>query len=103
MSEAARLFLGHRSLDAGSGLLLAVPIPEENAADGKEIEDAIQVRNLPRTQIFASIIIDSLIYILSKVQLYKEYTILTKRLFTKYKSIKGRLLGFCLFVGLRMN
>ena len=43
VSEAASLFLGHRALDPGSGLLLAVPIPKENAADGREIEDAIQV------------------------------------------------------------
>ena len=43
VSEAASLFLGHRALDPGSGLVLAVPIPKENAADGREIEDAIQV------------------------------------------------------------
>ena len=43
VADAAALFLGHRSLDPGSGLLLAVPIPAENAADGREIEDAIQV------------------------------------------------------------
>ena len=56
VSEAARLFLGHRSLDAGSGLLLAVPIPEESAADGREIEDAIQVRNLPTGTLASKII-----------------------------------------------
>ena len=43
VAEAAALFLGHRALSPGSGLLLAVPIPAENSADGREIEAAIQV------------------------------------------------------------
>ncbi|XP_010888082.2 pseudouridine-metabolizing bifunctional protein C1861.05 isoform X2 [Esox lucius] len=40
--EAADLIAGTLSLGLQSGLLLAVPIPEEHAAVGEEIEDAIQ-------------------------------------------------------------
>uniref|UniRef100_H3DEZ4 Zgc:136858 n=1 Tax=Tetraodon nigroviridis TaxID=99883 RepID=H3DEZ4_TETNG len=40
--EAAELIPATLSLDLGSGLLLAVPIPEEHAAAGQQIEEAIQ-------------------------------------------------------------
>ncbi|XP_022611851.1 pseudouridine-metabolizing bifunctional protein C1861.05-like isoform X4 [Seriola dumerili] len=41
-AEAAKLIASTLSLGHQSGLLLAVPIPEEHAAAGKQIEEAIQ-------------------------------------------------------------
>nr|XP_043892086.1 pseudouridine-metabolizing bifunctional protein C1861.05 [Solea senegalensis] len=42
-AEAAKLIASALSLGLQSGVLLAVPIPEEHAASGQQIEDAIQV------------------------------------------------------------
>ena len=42
VEEAAEMIRLHRELGPGSGLLLAVPIPVEAAADGKEVEEAIR-------------------------------------------------------------
>uniref|UniRef100_A0AAX7U8D9 Carbohydrate kinase PfkB domain-containing protein n=1 Tax=Astatotilapia calliptera TaxID=8154 RepID=A0AAX7U8D9_ASTCA len=41
--EAAKLIASSLSLGLQSGVLLAVPIPEEHAASGQQIEDAIKV------------------------------------------------------------
>ena len=41
-SEAADLVLTHRQIGSKSGILLAVPIPDEHEEAGQQIEDAIQ-------------------------------------------------------------
>ncbi|KAL5251650.1 hypothetical protein ACHWQZ_G017128 [Mnemiopsis leidyi] len=41
--DAAEMILVNRTLNLGSGIVIAVPIPEEYAADGQEIENAIQL------------------------------------------------------------
>uniref|UniRef100_A0A3Q2ZQT9 Zgc:136858 n=1 Tax=Kryptolebias marmoratus TaxID=37003 RepID=A0A3Q2ZQT9_KRYMA len=41
-SEAAKLIAGTLSLGLQSGVLIAVPVPEEHAAVGQQIEEAIQ-------------------------------------------------------------
>ena len=42
-SEAARLVNANLRLNIGSGVLLGVPIPEDQAADGDKIEEAIRI------------------------------------------------------------
>ncbi|XP_037538945.1 pseudouridine-metabolizing bifunctional protein C1861.05 [Nematolebias whitei] len=42
-SEAAKLIAGTFSLGLQSGVLIAVPVPEEHAGGGQQIEEAIQV------------------------------------------------------------
>ena len=42
-SEAVRLIRSHESMQLNSGVLVAVPIPEHLAADGNEIQRAIDL------------------------------------------------------------
>ena len=42
-SEAARLVHENLRLNIGSGVLLGVPIPEDQAADGDKIEEAVKI------------------------------------------------------------
>ncbi|XP_060083981.1 uncharacterized protein LOC132563243, partial [Ylistrum balloti] len=42
-SSAARLIDSHERLGVQSGVLIAVPVPEDQAGQGKLIEDAIQI------------------------------------------------------------
>ena len=41
MDEAASLVHTHKELKLNSGILLAVPIPDESTASGREIDQAI--------------------------------------------------------------
>ena len=42
-TEAVRLIKSHQSMQLNSGVLIAVPIPEHLAADGNEIQRAIDL------------------------------------------------------------